>query len=102
MLNFFIHISSISCHLLEIEEQLCSDLATITLHDPVAMVYNPLSYAAETHQCYVQHYGNTTKQILLLGMNPGPYGMAQNGVWYNILFTKIMYIAINAVEIITQ
>ena len=66
--------------MLEIEEQLCSDLATIKLHEPVTMVYNPLSYAAETHQCYVQHYGSSTKQILLLGMNPGPYGMAQNGV----------------------
>ena len=77
---FFRYFSNISGQLLEIEERLCSSLATITLHDPVAMVYNPLSYAAETHQCYVHHYGNSTKQILLLGMNPGPYGMAQNGV----------------------
>ena len=82
---FLIHVSTISCHLLEIEERLCSDLAAITLHDPVAMVYNPLSYAAETHQCYVQCYGDSTKQILLLGMNPGPYGMAQNGVWNTML-----------------
>ena len=67
---------------MEIEDRLCSNLATITLCDPVAMVYNPMNYAAETHQCYVDQYGNSTKQILLLGMNPDPYGMAQNGVWH--------------------
>ena len=73
---------SISSQLVDIENQLCANLATITLHDPVCVVYNPLSYAVETHQCYVHQYGNSTKHLLFLGMNPGPYGMAQNGVWF--------------------
>jgi len=47
---------------------------------PVSYVYNPLDYAWEMHRDYLVRYGNPPKQILLLGMNPGPWGMAQTGV----------------------
>ena len=47
---------------------------------PVTHVYDPLSYAWEPHQRFLERYGKGRKEVLLLGMNPGPFGMAQTGV----------------------
>jgi single-strand selective monofunctional uracil DNA glycosylase len=47
---------------------------------PVAYVYNPLDYAWPLHEQYVRRWGATKRRVLLLGMNPGPWGMAQTGV----------------------
>jgi single-strand selective monofunctional uracil DNA glycosylase len=47
---------------------------------PVTHVYNPLVYAWPAHQIYLRRYGNSQKRVLFLGMNPGPFGMAQTGV----------------------
>lgn len=47
---------------------------------PVAFVYNPLDYAWSAHARYIEKFGSTTKQLVLVGMNPGPWGMAQTGV----------------------
>lgn len=43
-------------------------------------VYNPLDYAWAGHREYLQRYGSARGRVLLLGMNPGPWGMAQTGV----------------------
>lgn len=47
---------------------------------PVALVYNPLRYAWPVHEQYVRRWGASPRRVLLLGMNPGPWGMAQTGV----------------------
>ena len=47
---------------------------------PVSHVYNPLIYAAEPHRHYLHRYGKRPKEVVLVGMNPGPWGMAQTGV----------------------
>lgn len=47
---------------------------------PTTHVYNPLNYAWDAHEWYVRQYGNSRKRVLLVGMNPGPWGMAQTGV----------------------
>lgn len=47
---------------------------------PVTHVYNPLDYAARAHEIYLRRYGNSTKRVIFLGMNPGPFGMAQTGI----------------------
>ena len=48
---------------------------------PVTHVYNPLSYAWSAHRQYLERYGcNLEMEVILLGMNPGPWGMAQTGV----------------------
>jgi len=47
---------------------------------PVTHVYNPLSYAWAVHEQYLKKFAATPKRILFLGMNPGPFGMAQTGV----------------------
>jgi single-strand selective monofunctional uracil DNA glycosylase len=46
----------------------------------VAFVYNPLDYAWAAHEQYVRRFADTPKRIVFLGMNPGPFGMAQIGV----------------------
>ncbi len=47
---------------------------------PVAFVYNPLVYAREPHEEYLSRFGAAPKEVVLVGMNPGPFGMAQTGV----------------------
>jgi single-strand selective monofunctional uracil DNA glycosylase len=47
---------------------------------PVAHVYDPLVYAREPFERYLARAASGPREVLLLGMNPGPYGMAQTGV----------------------
>jgi len=56
------------------------ELERLALHAPVDYVYNPLSYAGDGFREYVTRFASTQKRALFLGMNPGPWGMAQTGV----------------------
>jgi single-strand selective monofunctional uracil DNA glycosylase len=47
---------------------------------PVTHVYNPLAYAWASHEAYLRRFGGGGKRVVFLGMNPGPFGMAQTGV----------------------
>lgn len=47
---------------------------------PTTHVYDPLVYARAPHEAFLERYGRGTKEVLLVGMNPGPFGMAQTGV----------------------
>ncbi|MGQ5487941.1 uracil-DNA glycosylase family protein [Thauera sp. ZXT1-4] len=47
---------------------------------PVTHVYNPLDYAWNVHRRYLERYGAGHKRVVFIGMNPGPFGMAQIGV----------------------
>ena len=69
-----------SSRFLQIELELNTHLRTLSFTEPVRHVYNPLEYAWDTHQCYVNKYCQRGQKILFLGMNPGPFGMAQTGV----------------------
>jgi single-strand selective monofunctional uracil DNA glycosylase len=42
--------------------------------------YLTVDYAADGSAQYLKKFGNSRKRVLFLGMNPGPYGMAQTGV----------------------
>jgi single-strand selective monofunctional uracil DNA glycosylase len=59
---------------------LCESVEVLRFAPPVAYVYNPLAYARATHEAYLDRWGRGTREIVLLGMNPGPFGMAQTGV----------------------
>lgn len=63
-----------------ISDALSRALAPLRFGAPVAHVYNPLTYARAAHHQYLMRYGVGRKQVILLGMNPGPWGMAQTGV----------------------
>jgi single-strand selective monofunctional uracil DNA glycosylase len=44
-------------------------------------VYNPLEYAWDMHELFLKRYGASgKKRVIFLGMNPGPFGMAQTGI----------------------
>jgi len=47
---------------------------------PSLYTYHPMDYAWEAHSQYLEKYGKGTKKAVFLGMNPGPFGMAQTGV----------------------
>ena len=47
---------------------------------PVTHVYNPLDYAWTAYETYLRQYAMSGKRVVFLGMNPGPFGMAQTGV----------------------
>jgi len=47
---------------------------------PVHTVYNPLTYARAPHEAYLRRFGGRPGRVVFLGMNPGPWGMAQTGV----------------------
>uniref|UniRef100_A0A674PPB3 Single-strand-selective monofunctional uracil-DNA glycosylase 1 n=1 Tax=Takifugu rubripes TaxID=31033 RepID=A0A674PPB3_TAKRU len=65
---------------LQVELELNVHLQQLTFSEPVRYIYKPLEYAWETHRCYVEKYCRGGQSILFLGMNPGPFGMAQTGV----------------------
>jgi single-strand selective monofunctional uracil DNA glycosylase len=66
--------------LLEAADQLSRRLARLRFAAPVSHVYNPLVYARAPYQRYLERYAREPKQAVFLGMNPGPFGMAQTGV----------------------
>jgi single-strand selective monofunctional uracil DNA glycosylase len=55
-------------------------LRGLSFSSPVSHVYCPLEYAWDPCQQYLERYGATRKRVIFLGMNPGPFGMAQTGV----------------------
>ncbi len=63
-----------------ITDDLVSDLQGLSFGPPVTHVYNPLEDARTAWDAYCERYGQGRREILLIGMNPGPWGMAQVGV----------------------
>lgn len=66
--------------LIESARRLVETLAPLEFQPPVARVYQPLDYAWKPHRRYLERFGGGPKRVLFLGMNPGPFGMAQTGV----------------------
>ena len=60
--------------------RLADALRDLEFAPPVACVYRTLDYTWEAHRQYLDRFGQGTKRTLFLGMNPGPFGMAQTGV----------------------
>ncbi len=60
--------------------RLARDAGGLRFGSPVACVYNPLLYARQPHEAYIARFASTRKRVVFLGMNPGPWGMAQTGV----------------------
>lgn len=60
--------------------ELSTQVDQLKFKPPVAHVYNPLDYAWAAHELYLRRFGCGPKRVLFLGMNPGPFGMAQIGI----------------------
>lgn len=66
--------------LVRVSRKLSRGVDKLTFAPPVTHVYNPLEYAREPHERYLERWGQGSREVLFLGMNPGPFGMAQTGV----------------------
>ncbi len=61
-------------------QRLADQLRDLEFSLPAACVYRTLDYTWNAHRQYLERFGNGEKRIIFLGMNPGPFGMAQTGV----------------------
>lgn len=66
--------------LVEVARELCAAVDRLRFAPPVAHVYNPLDYARAPCEQYLRRHARRGVDALLLGMNPGPFGMVQTGV----------------------
>jgi single-strand selective monofunctional uracil DNA glycosylase len=64
----------------KISATLGAECSALRFGPKVHTVYNPLVYAARPHNRYLELAGAAPKKVIFLGMNPGPWGMAQTGV----------------------
>jgi len=71
---------SISEKVTEAAKVLNLALKPLKFSDPVSYVYLPTEYAWDRHYEYLTRFANSPKRVLMMGMNPGPWGMAQTGV----------------------
>ena len=60
--------------------EMVEKLDKLQFSEPVTHTYNPLNYARLPHEKYLELYAQGKKKVLFMGMNPGPFGMAQTGV----------------------
>jgi single-strand selective monofunctional uracil DNA glycosylase len=66
--------------LVRISRELSAQVDTLRFPS-VPYVYNPLAYARAPHEAYLERWGaKRPREVLMVGMNPGPFGMAQTGV----------------------
>jgi single-strand selective monofunctional uracil DNA glycosylase len=63
-----------------IANQLKKNVNQLQFGPPVAHVYNPLDYASKPYQLYLKRFADPPKQVVFVGMNPGPWGMSQTGI----------------------
>ena len=66
--------------LVSASRKLSARVARLQFGAPVTHVYNPLEYARAAHEHYLERHGAAPKEAVFVGMNPGPFGMAQTGV----------------------
>ncbi len=66
--------------MIETAGRLRQGVDALSFVSPVSHVYNPLSYAWKPHEQYIRRYARSSKRVLFIGMNPGPWGMAQCGI----------------------
>jgi single-strand selective monofunctional uracil DNA glycosylase len=78
---------SIAEQLLQAARQLSDGLAALTReglftgsNTMVTHVFDPHVYAWQAYEAYVRRFAQGRRRVVLLGMNPGPYGMMQIGV----------------------
>lgn len=72
-----------------VAKNLSAALRPLRFAAPVTHVYDPLDYAWPAHREYLRRFGQGPKEVVLVGMNPGPWGMAQTGVPFGeISFVK--------------
>lgn len=82
--------------MIESAERLRDAVDGMVFSEPVTDVYNPLNYAWAAHEMYLRKYGMGPKRVVFLGMNPGPWGMAQTGVPFGEVALVKEWVGVNA------
>jgi single-strand selective monofunctional uracil DNA glycosylase len=83
-----------------ISRWLARAVGSLSFGAPTACVYNPLVYARRPHEAYLTRHAKQGVEAILLGMNPGPWGMAQTGVPFGEVALVRDFLGIN--EPVTQ
>lgn len=63
-----------------IARRLSDSVDALAFSAPITHTYNPLAYARRSHEAYLTRFARPGVEVILVGMNPGPWGMAQTGV----------------------
>jgi single-strand selective monofunctional uracil DNA glycosylase len=83
-------------HLITIARKLSQAVSALKFSKPVTHVYNPLEYAWRAHEMYLTRCAADVKRVIFLGMNPGPWGMAQTGVPFGEVDAVSKWLGIHA------
>ncbi|MFZ9916612.1 MAG: uracil-DNA glycosylase family protein, partial [Phycisphaerales bacterium] len=80
--------------LVVISRRLARATARLRFAPPVAHIYAPLDYAREPHERYLA-LASCDIDALFVGMNPGPFGMAQTGVPFGEIHAVRTYLSLD-------
>ncbi len=73
-----------------------AELAPLSFSEPVHTVYNPLVYAQKAYEEYWRRFAVGDRPVVFMGMNPGPWGMAQTGIPFGEVSTVRDWLKITA------
>ena len=85
----------------DLYQQLSLKVDTLKFSWPVEIVYNPLNYAWHGFTQYNDLYSHGQKRVVFLGMNPGPWGMAQTGVPFGEINAVRNFLHIGSINVIS-
>jgi single-strand selective monofunctional uracil DNA glycosylase len=77
-------------------QELSHQVSSLDYSSSVPWVYNPLKYAWNAHRQYLMRFLSSDCEVLFLGMNPGPWGMAQTGVPFGEVTAVTGWLGIDA------
>lgn len=86
-------------NILNIYQCLCDEVETLKFSWPVVSVYNPLRYAWNGFTQYMR-FSEGRKRVIFLGINPGPWGMAQTGIPFGEINAVRNFLGITEISII--
>lgn len=66
----------------------------------VAHIYAPLEYANQIHQAYIRKFAGLGSKTLLLGLNPGPFGMGQTGIPFGATAIVREFLGLSGFEVL--
>lgn len=87
-------------HILRIYQRLCDDTGRLKFTWPAEFVYNPLSYAWDGFRQYAK-FSEGRKRAVFLGINPGPWGMAQTGIPFGEINAVKNFLGITQMRVFT-
>ena len=89
-----------SLNILRIYQRLCDDAGRLKFSWPAEFVYNPLSYAWDGFRQYAK-FSEGRKRTVFLGINPGPWGMAQTGIPFGEVNAVREFLGITRIRVFT-